>query len=1527
MLRLLAVCCLAGPTLASDWPMQWKDAGRSRVTDEKLSFPLHAAWAHRPAQPPRPAWPPPPRLLNRMDFDYAPAPVVSGGILCFGSSADDTIRALDARTGKPKWAFTTGGPIRFAPQIEGNRVYAASDDGFVYCLDRDTGSVIWTFRAAPDADQLIGNNRMISRWPVRTGVLIADGKLYCAAGIWPSEGVYVYALDAASGRVIWCNDTTGYAVRSTGSGWRPTDPHSNEFGMMGTSPQGALLLSRNTLVVPCANSGPAAFDIRTGALRILLSYSTGSSSFFLDGNVRFNFVEFRTGIELFGGRITFDKDDGPSGVVRFTGKDLPQLSPGAVRLPFEEHARGKVSAIVHRGRLHARKAYGLALSGNALIVGLDSAVAAEDPDSGRELWRAPVQGEAREIAVADGRIFVGTHLGWMYGFAPGAAVAGTDAAAPAIPAPQPSGRAEPVLRQLRDADATRGFALVVGDADGGLSLELARNTDLQLVTLAPDAASAAALRARLIAETGLYGYRIHVQSLTATGRLPFAPYFANAVIVAHPAPGVPAAELYRVLRPYGGLMLCPGLSGRDAEALLRGTGAPAGESTLVPASGAAPAHLVRGRLEGARNWDANTSGDRRVKWPLRPIWFGGPDSALVMNVGIGSHPPVAANGRYFVTGNNCLTAVDAYNGVVLWTRPIPSATPNIREANGLYYLIADAPPATTREQWSTLKRFIAADGDSVYLRLGSGYLRDQGESLIRVDARTGEQTGMAGPLIAGPSVSLKTPQAWPLDIDAGHGGTLTLAAATGGLEATLLARDPVFTDADAWDLYFDFRPAARRFGLYGPGVFSLRISPRPAASDSAVTSAGPDRVTARLTRTSTGSGSVVRVQLPWPEIERAAGGRPASFGFAAALTSCDGGPATDAKGATWTSLPPSQAMQAMVVQRRLFGDLTADALAAGWATVSLGDAVPAAAGSGITAATISPPPRGWLVAEPVQEVYVGDPGRLDASIGDTPRVHPLTGEPGPRVYRSGTGGCGNPVYSAASTIGRTGKSALGFYDFVDDSGLHFFPGIAANCGAMIKAVNMNASLGLLLFSESRSHCDCTIPIRTSLAFAPAERRLNEDWAMFSDHDADAPIRSAALNFGAFGDRRDGGGTLWLGFPRVAGGKAYPLKPGGRNYIIDAAPMAGMLQVPLAIEPLPNIPFPARTYRVNADRVVVSNTPIPWVYASGLRGVSNMTLRLLPVAPLVSRPAAGSIVIDGLTNEPAWVGEPAARLRFTRSEVRLLHDPTNLYIAAWRPALIDRMGRVLPWRATTTGEDANVHADDSIEVFISAAGGSVVHLGVTASGARSDALAAPGKTEDRGWRGAWRSAAHADDSGFSVELAIPWQVLAEARIGRDALAVNVQVNQKDVSQEVPDYPGGRHRVVDRESGISEPLLSLGPHGCSRCAHFVPVGLGTRPAVPMRPFTVRLHFAELEDTPPGQRVFDVLLQGQTVLAGFDIAKEAGGPRRAVVKEFTHVQASEDVTIGFKPAALEFALTNTPIVSGLEIVEETPTSAKTH
>ena len=117
-------------------------------------------------------------------------------------------------------------------------------------LMRPLDKLHWQFRAGPEEDWLIARGEMISRWPVRTGVLVDNGVAFFGAGVFPHENVYLYAVNANDGSVIWKQDNLS----------------AEDAGRNDLSPQGYLLPVTNLLFVPSGRSLPAAFDRKTGKL-------------------------------------------------------------------------------------------------------------------------------------------------------------------------------------------------------------------------------------------------------------------------------------------------------------------------------------------------------------------------------------------------------------------------------------------------------------------------------------------------------------------------------------------------------------------------------------------------------------------------------------------------------------------------------------------------------------------------------------------------------------------------------------------------------------------------------------------------------------------------------------------------------------------------------------------------------------------------------------------------------------------------------------------------------------------------------------------------------------------------------------------------------------------------------------------------------------------------------------------------------------------------------------------------------------
>ncbi|MEO7426917.1 MAG: malectin domain-containing carbohydrate-binding protein [Fibrobacteria bacterium] len=88
------------------------------------------------------------------------------------------------------------------------------------------------------------------------------------------------------------------------------------------------------------------------------------------------------------------------------------------------------------------------------------------------------------------------------------------------------------------------------------------------------------------------------------------------------------------------------------------------------------------------------------------------------------------------------------------------------------------------------------------------------------------------------------------------------------------------------------------------------------------------------------------------------------------------------------------------------------------------------------------------------------------------------------------------------------------------------------------------------------------------------------------------------------------------------------------------------------------------------------------------------------------------------------------------------------------------------------------------------------------------------------------------------------------------------------------------------------------------------------IPVTPgaYNVRLHFAEIYATAPGQRVFDVSIENQTAFAGLDIFAQAGAKNKALVKEYAVTVTGSTLTV-----TLIHKIEN-PKISAIEVVPGT-------
>ncbi len=207
---LVALVCQAA-NAAEDWPTYNHDNARTGVTVEKLTIPLYKHWEFKALHAPSPAWPPPARnnyfhkifnMKPRVVYDRAFHVVAVGNCVYWGSSSASAVYCLDQKTGKVKWRFCVGGPVRLAPTVAGDKLLFGSDDGYIYCLNRKTGALLWKRSPGGESAYLPANGKICSSRPVRSGLLVIGNNGYYCVGIIPSQGMYHGVVDINSGTLM-----------------------------------------------------------------------------------------------------------------------------------------------------------------------------------------------------------------------------------------------------------------------------------------------------------------------------------------------------------------------------------------------------------------------------------------------------------------------------------------------------------------------------------------------------------------------------------------------------------------------------------------------------------------------------------------------------------------------------------------------------------------------------------------------------------------------------------------------------------------------------------------------------------------------------------------------------------------------------------------------------------------------------------------------------------------------------------------------------------------------------------------------------------------------------------------------------------------------------------------------------------------------------------------------------------------------------------------------------------------------------
>ena len=166
---------------------------------------------------------------------------------------------------------------------------------------------------------------------------------------------------------------------------------------------------------------------------------------------------------------------------------------------------------------------------------------------------------------------------------------------------------------------------------------------------------------------------------------------------------------------------------------------------------------------------------------------------------------------------------------------------------------------------------------------------------------------------------------------------------------------------------------------------------------------------------------------------------------------------------------------------------------------------------------------------------------------------------------------------------------------------------------------------------------------------------------------------------------------------------------------------------------------------------------------------------------------------------------------------------------------------------------------------------------------------------------WTFGAKSGEGGFGLNLGAPGDRRApDGTLWLDSPSVGGPSEKVSVTFE-PEAPV-RFRL--HSSKVEEAPLPWVASSGLRGIRKITVDVGDN-----KPRRIRLHFMEPDEATT--RRFDVAIQGKRVLKGFDVAREAKGPLRGIVREFTATPTGDEIEIELDPVR------GVPLLSGIEIL----------
>jgi outer membrane protein assembly factor BamB len=394
MMKLVMMALLAGAaTLGAqdDWP-QWQGPNRNRISSETG---LLKEW---PAAGPAVVW-----TANGVGSGYGSMAVAGNRVYLQGARGSESmVIALNRADGKEVWAKALGpvetkmftqqgaGP-RGTPAVDGDRLYALTENGDLACLKTD-GTMVWQRNILRDfgAPQL--------RWLISESPLVDGPSLVVSPG---GSDAAIVKLDKMTGKTVWTSkglsDAAGYSSITVADvqGVRIYTRLTEAAGVGVRASDGKLMFRYPRAANNVANGATPVFS--NNRLFFTSGYGTGAALLELtakDGEVAFNESYFTPNMKNVHGGVVLVGDY----LYGFNDSILTCLEFATGNVMWRDRSIGKGSVTYADGHLYIQSETNMFALAEASPTGYREKGRFAIPDKGRLSWAHPV--------ISDGRLYV-----------------------------------------------------------------------------------------------------------------------------------------------------------------------------------------------------------------------------------------------------------------------------------------------------------------------------------------------------------------------------------------------------------------------------------------------------------------------------------------------------------------------------------------------------------------------------------------------------------------------------------------------------------------------------------------------------------------------------------------------------------------------------------------------------------------------------------------------------------------------------------------------------------------------------------------------------------------------------------------------------------------------------------------------------------------------------------------------------------------------------------------------------------------